>query len=407
MAFAAAFLGAITAIATLGPNPASAAAAQDSIVMLRSTDDPADVAAGLGLKPDAIWPAIHGFSASLSTEQAELLRSDPRVVSVTVNRGFRRNAGVVSGYSIFSSQVTPTGVARVGGTQSATADIDKRDDVRVDADVAIIDTGVQSTHPDLNVVGGVDCSGSGSFEDGRGHGTFAAGTIGAIDNKIGVVGIAPGARIWSVRVFDASGNATLQTVLCGMDWVVEHSGTIDVANMSFENEWADRGGTCASPRGDPVLTATCAMIGAGVTAVAAAGNDSADANGFQPAGFPGVITASALVDYNGSPGGKAKPTCADYGADDSFAAFSNYGSSIEIAAPGACLVSTYVDGYATWWGTSFSSSYTSGAVALYKSTHATATPEQVTAALLATAEPGPLPGDPDTYPEGVLNVATF
>jgi subtilisin len=274
--------------------------------------------------------------------------------------------------------------------------------------VAVIDTGVQTDHPDLNVAGGVDCTGSGSYADGLGHGTFAAGTIGAIDNKFGVVGVAPGARIWSARIFDSQGNASNQTVLCAFDWVTAHADRIEVANMSFINEWTDRGGSCAQPRGDALLAAVCAMTAAGVTAVAAAGNDAADASGFQPAGFPNVITASGLADYDGKPGGKTKPNCHDSGPDDSLATFSNFGAAVDIAAPSVCVTSTYFgSAYALWFGTSFASSYTAGAAALYKSTHPAATPDRVRAALLAAAEPGPIAGDPDTYPEPVLRVSSF
>jgi len=396
--------------AWLSGGAVAATATQDSIVVVAPGVDALAVAAGFGLTPDAVWRvALHGFSADLTNAQVAGLRGDSRVLSVTANRSFRQNAGVLAGYSVFSSQSVPTAIARIGATSSVTADIDKRDDARVDVDVAVIDGQVQTDHPDLNVVGGTDCTGSGPSA-GDGHATFAAGTIGAIDNKIGVVGVAPGARIWSVRIFDSQGISSDQRVLCGVEWVTAHANVIDVANMSFEDEWSDRGGTCDQPRGDALVAAICEMTAAGVTAVAAAGNDAADASGFQPAGLPGVITASALADYDGKPGGKSKPTCANgsYGPDDTFASFSNFGSAVDIAAPGACVTSTYAGGaYALWYGTSFSSSYTAGAAALYKATHPAATPGEVLAALVAAQEPGPIPGDPDGFPEGVLRVDTF
>lgn len=386
-------------------------AAQDSIVLVGANADAAAVAASYGLTPDALWrDALRGFSADLTAGQITMLRNDSRVVSITANHTWHLNAGVFSGSSLFSTQSTPTSVARVGATSSVTADIDRRDDARVDVDVAVIDSGVQVDHPDLNVVGGTDCTGSGSFGDGTGHGTFVAGTIGAIDNKIGVVGVAPGARIWSARMFDSNSVASEQSVICAIDWVTAHANLIEVANMSFEDEWQNRGGTCAQPRGDALLTAVCGMTAAGVTTVAAAGNDSADASGFRPAAFPGVMTASAIADYDGKPGGKSKPTCGSgrFGADDHLATFSNFGPVVDIAAPAACVEGTYRDSkYALWFGTSFSSGYTSGGAALYVATHPSATPTQVRTALLAAEEPGPIPDDPDSFPEGILNVRTF
>jgi subtilisin len=390
-------------------SPASPSAKQDSIVLVASSSDAADVAASAGARPDAIWrSALHGFSADLSADQITTLRADARVLSVTSNRTWRPGTSVVPVFSP-AGQSLPTGIERIGGARSITADIDKRDDVRIKEDIAIIDSGIQTDHPDLNVVGGVDCTGSGPFDDGYGHGTAVAGVAGAIDNKIGVVGVAPGVRLWSVRVSDVNGVLSDQTLICGMNWVTAHASVIDVANISLENEWRDRGSNCRTPRGDAILAATCGMTDAGVTTVVAAGNDSADASGFQPAGFPNVITASGLADYDGKPGGdKAKPTCAAFGPDDGLASFSNFGATIDIAAPSTCLGVTYLNsGYVQWFGTSFASPHVAGAAALYLSTHPGATPDQVRAALLAAAEPGPIRGDPDPYPEPVLNVSGF
>jgi subtilisin family serine protease len=215
-----------------------------------------------------------------------------------------------------------------------------------------------------------------------------------------------------VRVFDAQGQTSNQRLICGMDWVAAHAATIEVANMSLENEWNDKGGDCQSPRGDAILAAACGMTNAGVTTVVAAGNDAADASGFQPAGFPNVITMSGLADYDGKPGGKAKQTCSFGGTinapDDSLANFSNFGAPIDLAAPSTCLTGTYKDSqYAIWYGTSFSSTHGSGAAALYMSTHPAAKPNEVRAALLAAADPGPIPLDPDGYPEPTLNVSKF
>ena len=124
------------------------------------------------------------------------------------------------------------------GTETAAA-------ADTDIDVAVIDTGIgpvggpTGADAELNIVGGQDCraGATGNTTDGHGHGTHVAGTIGARDNGVGVVGVAPGARLWSVRVFDSSGRGSTSTVICGIDWVaqwvVNHPGRPMVANMSL------------------------------------------------------------------------------------------------------------------------------------------------------------------------------
>jgi subtilisin family serine protease len=147
-------------------------------------------------------------------------------------------------------------------------------------------------------------------------------------------------------------------------------------------------------------------VAAGVTYVVAAGNSSSDASFFVPANFPEVITVSAITDFDGAPGGAGAPTCA-YGTDDQFAGFSNFGPPVDLAAPGVCVLSTWRGGgYNTISGTSMASPHVTGAAALYKSTHPSATPAQVKAALQA-AGTFDWTGDPDTTKEPLVNVSGF
>lgn len=308
---------------------------------------------------------------------------------------------------------------------SVTADIDGIDDRRVDADIAILDGGVDPYHPDLSVVGGFDCV-KGPREqrgwgDRDGHGTLAAGFAAAIDNGIGVVGTAPGARIWSVRVADPAGYITDSALLCGLEYVARNR-TIEVANLSFAGADNDMG-PCVDPRRwwrvgfraranriDKVHQRICRITSKGITVVAAAGNDRADASAYTPAAYEEVIAVSAMTDYDGLPGGLAPVPegCVPTELDDRFASFSNYGAVVDIAAPGVCVLSTTPGGqYGYVEGTSFAAPLVSGGAALIHARTRSIRPDRVRAQLLANAQPGPIPGDPDAYAEGILDVSRF
>jgi subtilisin family serine protease len=204
--------------------------------------------------------------------------------------------------------------------------------------------------------------------------------------------------------------------LCGLDWVIEHADKVEVANMSLAgivgvDVPADELSPCETRPTPPIREAICEMFRRGVTAVAAAGNDSMDAAMVVPAALPEVITVSAMADFDGQPGGLAAipNVCQLEGGpkqlDDHFAWFSNYGAPVDIAAPGVCVTSTFPGSqYAFSAGTSFASPFVAGAAALYISTHPDAKPANVREVLVARTEPGPIPGDRDAYHEGVLNV---
>ena len=191
--------------------------------------------------------------------------------------------------------------------------------------------------------------------------------------------------------------------------MIEHADKIDVANMSLSGDDNDLA-PCGTSAASAIHEAVCKMVKRGVTAVAAAGNQSMDAATVTPAAYPEVIAVSAMADFDGQPGGLRVPDRvpvegAPEQLDDHFAWFSNFGAPVDIAAPGVCVTSTYPSGqYAFSNGTSFSTPLVAGAAALYISTHPNATPATVRDALVARAEPGPISGDPDPYAEGVLNI---
>ena len=133
------------------------------------------------------------------------------------------------------AQTTPRGVRRVFAPKNPISRIDGIDQ-RVDADVAIVDTGIDKDHPDLNVVGGVNCSTSNraAWDDGNGHGTHVAGIVGALDNGIGVVGVAPGVRLWAVRILNSSGAGLVSWYVCGLDWITAQRDPADPSRPLIE-----------------------------------------------------------------------------------------------------------------------------------------------------------------------------
>ncbi|HUF98480.1 MAG TPA: S8 family serine peptidase, partial [Ilumatobacter sp.] len=354
-------------IAAISSGSAGAAQVQSYIVVLeRGTPDVAGMAARAarahGGQVGFVYEhALQGFSMRMSPQAAAALARTPRVAYVETDDPVSIDAHTV-----------PTGIQRIFAPGNAKLDIDGTDDFRVDVDVAVIDTGVDLDHPDLNVVGGVTCAESGGGppwartatcstggDDDHYHGTHVAGTIAALDNDIGVVGVAPGARIWAIKVLSSSGSGSEAMVVAGIDWVAANAGTIEVANMSL-------GGSGFS---QAEYDAIQGAVNAGVAFAVAAGNSDADAKNYSPAGFNNVLTVSALADFDGKPGGLGSPTCRT-DQDDTLADFSNWGSVVDIAAPGVCILSTYPVGqgsYGTISGTSMASPHAAGALALLAS----------------------------------------
>lgn len=412
IAAGAAFLAVSACVAVALPTaaaPAAGAAAGPTVlyvVVFQDGVDARDKASKAGIKPAFVYDkALSGFAANLTPAMRDRFAADPQALMV-VPADHSQLPAVKPGTTPIEQfpQVVARGIRRIGTLASPTAHIDGVDE-RVNADVAVLDGGVDSTQPDLNVKNGTNCAAGDWRKDDSGHGTMVAGVIGALDNSFGVVGVAPGARIWSVRVFDPGADEnTDANLLCGLDWVMSHSNTIEIANLSLGGPGADDG-NCGLTNHDPVHWATCHVVNrGGVTVVVSAGNESADAAHTVPAAYPEVITVSSLADSDGQPGGLGGPTC-EGDPDDTLSFFSNFGAVVDLAAPGDCVGSTYPGGeLAIGSGTSFSAPHVAGATALYLATHPKSTPAQVRAALIAHREQTALAGDPDGINEGIVNV---
>jgi len=392
------------------------------IVVLRDGGDVAKAttrAGRLGVHADRTFiHAVRGYAARLDATQLATLRADADVAFVVPDE-------IIS----IAGQVTPTGVRRVGGKQSLLAGINGSDE-RVDADVAIVDTGVGGSssrfHEDLNIAGGYNCVDGNpddaippnreAWGDRNGHGTHVAGTVGALDNGIGVVGVAPGVRLWSVRVLNSSGNGLISWYVCGLDWIAAQRDPADPARPIFEatNMSVAKSGSddrnCGLTNNDPMHRAICRLVASGVTVVAAAGNDRINAANVRPASYNEVITVSALADTDGRPGGEGGTLCYSWGGydrDDTFADFSNYGGDVDLIAPGKCILSTLPGNrYGTVSGTSMATPLVTGAAALYKASRPLATPVQVKNALRALGTQDWSTGtDPDSIHEPLLDVS--
>ncbi len=374
--------------------------------------------------------ALIGFAAELTAAQVAALRRDPRVAVVTPDLPVAP-----------ADQVLSTGVRRVYADTSPLA-VDP-----VDIDVATIDSGVSMlrtddlclpnspsssdcpTHgkgrscvPDDVVNGTPDQIDPKDWDDklSDGHGTHVAGILAAEDNATGVLGVAPGARIWPVRVFPANGSGKTSYIVCAIDWLLTKTKPVDpnhphgaqepivsVVNMSLEGSGTNHPCSIspATPSGDPEHDAICTAVAAGMTFVVAAGNHATDAALTSPADYPEVITVSALTDTDGLPGGHGT-SCS--GADDSFATYSNFGPAVDLIAPGSCIVSLNRAAGSTesLSGTSMSAPLVAGAAALYLTTHPGASPSTVADALRAAGTlDWTTTTDPDGQPDRLLDVS--
>ncbi|WP_416292525.1 S8 family serine peptidase [Paenibacillus illinoisensis] len=303
--------------------------------------------------------SVNSLSMELNTEEVNLLLSDPKIESIEEDKPIEiaaENVTEVEDKSVKeSAQTIPWGIHSTGAymlqSKKGTGD-------RV-VKVAVFDTGVVD-HQDLNIAGGVSFDESStSYTDDKGHGTHIAGTIAAIDNGIGVVGISPSTELYAVKVIDGTGNGYTSSVIQGIEWAINNN--INIINMSF----------VSSQYSEALHEEILRAKEAGIIIVAAAGNNGLGEDTIKyPAKYPEVVAVGA-VDYS-------------YHRAD----FSSTGSELDLVAPGFGIISTTMDGaYGVSSGTSNAAAHVTGAASLLWSHNPSWTGEEVIQRIYETATP--------------------
>lgn len=224
--------------------------------------------------------------------------------------------------------------------------------------IAILDTGIDYTHPDLHVAGGVSfIPGVKSYMDDNGHGTNVAGIAGALNNNIGSVGVSPNSKLYAVKVMASDGSGTVEDLIKGIKWCINNH--MDIINMSL----ALTPDETKKPTFKQLANVIHQAYLHNILIVAAAGNEAKNQVDY-PANFPDVIAVSAIQQYY-------YPTIKRDGFDLAF--FSNFGSKIEVTAPGTFIYNTYpmsmtptfnlYPGYDALTGTSMAAPFVTGFLA--------------------------------------------
>lgn len=281
---------------------------------------------------------LQGIVVTLTDEQINKLKLDPSVRYIEQDRWISlppMTVQVDKGEAT-QGQTTPWGITQVGGSETPAST----------TTAYIVDTGIQLDHPDLNVASSGHKSfvkGQKSAADGHGHGTHVAGTVGAEDNSEGVIGVAPGVKLVSMRVLNSSGSGQFSWSISAFDWIASHvnANYINVVNYSV--------GPGSRYTSTTLDNAVKGMADEGVKVCLAAGNAGDDATYFSPArvNYTNVYTIAAMD------------------SDLKFASWSNYGGPVDFIEPGVSVYSTYKgSGYATMSGTSMASPHGTGMLAV-------------------------------------------
>ncbi|MCE7004165.1 S8 family peptidase [Kibdelosporangium philippinense] len=321
------------------------------IVILKKGAKAADLAGKVGAL-GYTFEAVNGVEVHASERQAKRLAADKNVEYVEQNKTV----------SITATQPNPPswGLDRVDQRQLPLNNSYTYATTAANVNVYVLDTGVRTTHQTFGgrVRQGYDfVDNDTDANDGHGHGTHVAGTIAGSQ-----YGVAKGASVYPVRVLNNQGSGTTAGVIAGVNWITQNARKPAVANASL-------GGGVSATLDDAVRRS----VASGVTWVVAAGNSNTNADSFSPARVREAITVGATD------------------RTDTRASYSNYGAALDLFAPGSAITSSWATSDTATYtgnGTSFASPHAAGAAALFLSTNTTATPAQVSSALVSKATPG-------------------
>ncbi|MFD3993110.1 S8 family peptidase [Streptomyces sp. NPDC058548] len=314
--------------------------------------------------------AVNGYTATLDATEARRLAADPAVASVEQNQIVRADATQTN---------APWGLDRIDQANlPLSGTYTYPDSAGSGVTAYVIDTGVRISHSELagRAVNGYDAvDGDTVAQDGNGHGTHVATTIAGT-----TYGVAKSAKIVAVRVLDNNGSGTTAGVIAGIDWVTAHhtAGAPAVANLSL-------GGGASTALDNAVKNS----IADGVTYAVAAGNSGVNASSSSPARVPAAITVGATSNT------------------DAKASWSNYGSVLDLFAPGVSITAgwnTSDTATSTISGTSMATPHVAGAAAIYLAGHPSATPAQVSTALVNGATTGKVTSPGSGSPNRLLKI---
>ncbi|MBX6769493.1 MAG: S8 family peptidase, partial [Actinomadura rubrobrunea] len=317
-----------------------------------------------GIRPQYRFSKVlNGFSAKLTDAQLAKLRRTPGVASIEQDAVLKADAT--------QSNPPSWGLDRIDQTNLPLSRSYTYNATGAGVYAYIIDTGIYTSHPDFGgrAANVFDAFG-GNGQDCNGHGTHVAGTVGG-----GTYGVAKQVYLRGVRVLDCSGYGTTSGVIAGMNWVASNHASPAVANMSL-------GGGYSSS----INAAADNLANSGVFLAVAAGNESSNACNTSPASAANVTTVAAST------------------SSDARASYSNYGSCVDLYAPGSSITSTWLNGGTnTISGTSMATPHVTGVAALYKSTYGDASYSTIRSWLTSNATSGVISGNPSGTPNRLLN----
>lgn len=320
---------------------------------------------------------IPGIAATLPQTAIEALRRNPNITAVEPDGFFHKIDAELD--NTWGAKRIGAGTVHLAGNKA------------LNVPVAIIDTGIDYKHPDLGGCFGTGCKVVGGFDfvnndadplDDEGHGTHVAGTVAALDNDSGVVGVAPEGKLYALKVLNSSGSGSFSDIIKALEWVV-NNGTIKITNNSY--------GSSSDP-GTLVKAAFDNSYAAGVLHIAAAGNSGTFTGKNDTVGYPAKYDSVIAVAATNS--------------SDTRASWSSTGPAVEVSAPGVGINSTKLGGgYIVYSGTSMASPHVAGVAALVLGTGASLTNAQVRAILSSTAQDLGAAGRDSLYGFGLVNAA--